>query len=367
MADINWGILQPAQGAGIQNSMGSAPGSPAPQANPGQATMNNILGNAAEMQRARLLQKEGARAEAMQPGLLQEQALRNKALGLGVQEAQAKMAANDYAVKVRQATSQAFMEGSAKGGTNGGLEAAQRKMMEMGDIEGAILQAKTSEELNKLKADNNTTGIAALGNAVAGIVSGAKPDQVDPKTGQKVPGVTSLQLYAQQYPTLKKMYPNAPAPNEFKDDGQFHDAFTVPVLATAGPIAKQKQLDMEALKDDALHKAQVQVGSNVEALQRAIRDYGPTSKEAADAAGSLSEAQGAARRAAVGGGLGAGIAAKLPASLGGLENPEDLIKQNAPGYKAPKDTLFLQGGNEQAPAFSASEIQAELARRSGQK
>ncbi len=323
MADVNFGILNTAPEQ-IRTSMG--PGASASAPTPPQGGIlgglaqgaKDMVSMDAERQRMGLLQAQGAREAAMAPGQLQGQALANQGQSIQNQNAQAQQAAQQYAIKIRQESAAAYQEGEAKGGVKGGFDAAAQRMAQLGDVEGAMKLASSSEDLQSKISKGNIDELTRVGSAIHGVMSGV--------TAQK----DSLQSYAEQYPQIKRLDPKAPEPKSFKNAQQFEDTYVHPVLATALPYQKLQAQQADMLSKNALAQANTLVQNAQSDFNTALRTKGANSPETMAAAQALSNAQGAAKRAAVGGGLTAGLESHLPVSLGGLEKPEDIIKKNTP-------------------------------------
>lgn len=357
MADINWGILQAPQSPGIQSSMGSAPSAPAAQ-NQGLSGLGagvaQIQDAMATKQKMGLLDQENARAQALQPGLLQAQADAHAKL-------QSEQAAAQFDKKVSQDAAAAYEKGVNQGGQDGGFDAMQETYIKSGKPDEALKLATTRETLKGMLAENNAKAITNLGSAVHDIMINVVPP-IPPQqgpNGQVIPGnpgKTALQSYTEKYPLLKRVDPGAPDPKSFKSDDDFINTYAHPVLATALPYQKEEAAKQELLKSDDLYKAQAVVKENQSALQSAIKSYGPSSQQAQDAADNLKQANDAA--ASVAGGKITDKVARF-IGLNRTTNTSDLIKSNTPGN--------VKVDEKAAPVFSASEIQAELARRAGSK
>jgi hypothetical protein len=346
MADINWGILQPAGAGDIKTAQPQAQGAPAPPSPSPTANMN--LDQASNMmheqQQMGLLKQENERANQLQPGLLQQQADVHA-------KAQSEQAMMQYQVQQRQGLQQAYAKGASEGGSEAGFDAVQEEYAKQGNPEAALTLAKTREDLQQLKTSGDTKGLASIGNIVYGIQKAEvppTPDQKDPKTGQIIPGnpgKTGLQVYQEQYATVKKLYPNAPDPAKFKSDQEFEDSFVHPVLDTSLGALQQEKAKQAELDKNKLYQNQQMVKQSVGELQSAIKTHGADSQEARNAAKALAEAQNATKREAIGNGLGAGLVSHLPESVGGLADTDDLMEQNMPTGKS--------AGPVQMPAFES--------------
>ncbi len=331
MADVNFGILQPMSSeAPIRTSMG--PGASASAPAPAQGGIlgglaqagQDIQGMRESRQRMELQKAQGAREAAMAPGALLGQGLANQGQAIQNQNAQAQQAAQQYAIKIRQESAAAYQEGEAKGGVKGGFDAAAQRMAQLGDVEGAMKLASSSEDLQSKISKGNIDELTRVGSAIHGVMSNV--------SAQK----DSLQSYAEQYPQIKRLDPKAPDPKSFKNAQQFEDTYVHPVLATALPYQKLQAQQADMLSKNALAQANTLVQNAQSDFNTALRTKGAKDPATMAAAQALSNAQGAAKRAAVGGGLTAGLESHLPVSLGGLESPEDIIKKNAPAPQASK-------------------------------
>lgn len=334
MADVNWGALTPLnQMAPIRSEAPSAPGAPVP------APASPLAGLEALNQSQQLGIAKQAGADAHQKAL--------------AEQAQAQ-----YDIQLRQKTSQAFLDGKNKGGTDGGLDKMGEVMLENGDHEGYEKLETSRATLNGLKIANGGAGLVAVGNALANLQSQvvpptpATPPSKDPQTGQIIPGkpaspgITSLDRYTQQYAQLKKQHPDLPAPDTFKNDGQFHDAFMVPAVATAGPAARQQAADLEAQKNSDVYKAHLDVKSTTQDLQNAIAKFGPGSAEAKEAATAYEQATSKAARVATGESFVSGAMRTAKELFG---SPEKTIAQfqkerKATALEAPKAATAIPEG-----------------------
>lgn len=302
-----------------------------------------------------------------QPGVLAQQqaSLAGSQAGtqgqlLQNQMTQGQLNAQQYAMALRQKASQAFQEGMAKGGTQGGVDAIGQTYLNNGDVDGYQKLVKTQQDMEDLKSKQSTNGVAGLtgiGDIVYSIhnaATPATPPQKDPTTGAIIPGkpaVTELQGYTQQYPTIKKLYPNAPSPGSFSSNDQFIDTFSTPVLATAGPVKAKQQADLKALTDDAQYKAHIVSQSAIQDLKTAVANYGANSQQAKDAAANVTQSQQAAANVS-----GGGLVDKLMHSI---TNPSaaTVIKQyTSPSTPVTKATTAAVAAPTQAAAPTAQKV-----------
>jgi hypothetical protein len=196
-----------------------------------------------------------------------------------------------YQIKQRQDRQQAYEDGKAKGGTEAGLDAMQEKLYSSGDpadVKAGLEMATNRETLKANIAADNKKAVVATASNVMGVMQHA---QKDPKTGQYLPGKSPLDLYSASYSQIKKLNPDAPAPNSFKNNNDFEDTYVQPVLDTSHDyIARDKAKYDEQVKNQ-LYQAQSIVKDNVTQLQNDIRQYGPNSQQAKDSAKALQQAQ----------------------------------------------------------------------------
>lgn len=338
MGDINWGILSPA-GPGLKTVATQANPVAPPPVNSGIDAIGQANQIVQENQRMGLLKNADSRQEQLQPGVMQSQQLQNQGQGLLNQKMQNDANVAKLQMQRNQEVSKAFVEGQTKGGTQAGFDAAVQRKAELGDVDGAMTLAKSTEDLRKTIAEDNTKQIVGIGSAIHGIMSSAvppTPSQRDPQTGQIIPGnpgKSPLDIYREQYQTVKQMYPRAPSPDTFKTEDDFENNFVHPVLATALPIQEKIAAEQKALTENDLYKIQSVVKQRQQDLQNSIKVNGATSNETKTAATALSQAQAEARRISVGGavsGTFSSVKSMLPEILGGTPSENSLIKQNSP-------------------------------------
>lgn len=328
---IDWGILHPiSSSSSIQSS--------SPQANPAPAVSPNSGSDAmAQANQSMIANQANARANQLQPGLLQQQQLLNKGQSLTNQKSQMEIDAANYQVKLRQNAQDAYAHGEVKGGPEAGFDAVQEQYAKDGDPAAALALAKNREDLKTTQMTNGRQGLASVGQMMFDIQSQERPPtppQKDPKTGQMIPGdpgVTGLDIYKQQYNAFKTVYPKAPEPSSFKDDGEFENTFVHPVLQYAKDDLAEVKKDEAATRQDKMYQANQVVKSATTDLQKTIQTNGANSQEAKDAADALSRAQQNARATAG----GRGLVSQIFSSVSGTQ-PGTLIKQNTKGNQSNK-------------------------------
>lgn len=298
MADggINFGILQPQPTPQVQ--VMQRPNYAAQNAQMLQSGINSAASNFNAMQ-------EGQRQKALLPGQIQAQSDAHNTSLLSQQQGQMAVQSAQFQMQQRQERIQAYNDAAAKGGPEAGLDAVQGKLYASGDdtlIKAGLDMGKARDDLKNNIATHNREGIVAISSNVIGTMKEATPDTVDPQTGQTIPGKKPLDIYTQQYPMIKKQYPDAPDPSTFKGDNTiYEDTFVHPVLDTSKNYIQQEKAKQDELNKNKMYQAQNLVDDNTQALKTAVKQYGPTSQEATDAANALQQAQREATRQSFGG------------------------------------------------------------------
>lgn len=247
---------------------------------------------AARNQQMALAQKELEMKQQLQPGVLAQQGanlaqtqagtegqlLQNKAEA--VKAAQAQFAQQKH-MEDLNAYSAAQKNGASP---EAALDAMQSSMMSH-DPTLALTMADSRQSLKAKIQEGNTKAVTDSGNLIHAIMKAA-PEQ----------GMQPLDLYTKQYKQIQKQDPDAPTPESFKGDNTaFVNAYAMPTMATALPVAKQAALDIERAKDDKLYAAQSLVKQTSQDLQSAINAHGANSSEAKAAASAAQQAQQAVR------------------------------------------------------------------------
>jgi len=382
---VNYGILQTPPTPGISTQVIQNPNNAAQNEQgllSGLSSMNEAKRTAMEQKNTN--SEITARNQQMQqsaqmfPGQLQTQQLQNQGLGLLNQTKQMEIASAKIQMQQRQDRVQAYQKAAAVGGSQAGLDAVENTYLNQGDVHSALKLKQVREKISQQIANDNIKGITQIGAQIHGVITDAKPPQVNPQTGQPIPGTarTPLDIYTARYKTISSQYPDAPKPSSFKNNTQFEDTFVHPVLENALPFQKEAAAKQNAMIKSNTYKAGLVVQDAKANLQNIISEKGANSQDAKDAATQLQQAQDDAVRVSQGGNYITGtlraIKDVLPESLGGSSSINTTIKENTPGYKPETEqsvNLSQQSNqsqktpNQLPSGVTQDMIRAELARR----
>lgn len=343
MADVNWGILQPLQsmapiqtaspqgGGGIISAPGGGSIDPNAQAKL-QIDRDRLAMEQAHYKTAdAATQQQMNYAAQLQPGVLQGQQLTNQGQVITNKTNQMALDAANLKAQNIAKVNNAFIEGQKTGGTEGGLDAMGRAMLETGDAAGYQSLETSRAALTKTKQEIGNAGLVNVGMAIGHL--------------------PTLKDYTDAYDTLKQTAPYLPKPSSYKNDTEYQTHLQIPAVAMAGPVAAQEKANIEASKNDKLYQAQQEVTRTINDYQNSVNRYGIDSPQAKRAKTSLQEAQTAAQVAT---GVGTGITGTIKSLL-----PDKTDYSDIEG-KAKADQG--EAGTDQ-PVFSKAQIEAEMTRR----
>ncbi len=280
-----------------------------------------------------------AMQQQLQPGVLAGQSISNQGGLLANEKAAQDLAMSKYQQQKHMDDVNAYQAAQKQGASpEAALDAMQQSMMSH-DPELALKMADSRQALKDKIREGNVKAVTDSGNLMHAIMNAAPEQNMKP-----------LDLYTKQYKQIQKQDPDAPSPATFKGDNEaFVNAYVMPTMATALPVAKQQALDLERSKDDKLYAAQSLVKQTTQDLQSAINAHGANSEQAKAAATAAQQAQQAVR-ALPGQGIMGAIQNKVMGSPNGspggiMSNLSNIFSapQAAPQQAAPAAPAIPQG------------------------